>query len=113
MDVTVSQYQLNQTYYKNLPEMTYEQIEEKKEMIEQFLMPHIYFLLLNNDLHYYTFIEDNFEDIDVLIDLVTSLGELKAIELNEDAPMIEFWVEKDDVCHMYGLIEYSKGWIEI
>ena len=113
MDLTISQYQLNQNYYKQLPAMTYEQIEEKREIISQFLMPHIYFLLLNNDLHYYTFIENEYDNLDDLIDLVTSLGKLKAIEFNEDAPMIEFWVERDDECHMYGLIEYSKGWIEI
>ena len=113
MDITVSQYQLNQTYYKNLPEMTYEQIEKKKKMISKFLIPHIYFLLLNNDLHYYTFIEDNHDDVDNLINLVISLGELKAIEFNEDVPMIEFWIEKDNECHMYGLIEYSKGWVTI
>lgn len=75
-------------------------------------------MLLNNDLHYYTL----FKYIDLkipermaneILDIILHLGNLKAVERDNDH--IEFWIKnnRDEKCDMYMLFNYDRGVVEV
>lgn len=112
-------YELNQSGYYSLPKMTKAEIETAKEKIDKFLLDNIggFFMLLCNELHYYTILylaNINFdtkkEMIDELFQLLQQLGTLKAVEVNDS--MVEFWVSNGDECHMYAFFNYDQGVIK-
>lgn len=114
-------YELNQSGYQSLPKMTDAEIEKKREDIWRFLLANkgSYYMLVCNELKYYTLFS-NYRPgmvviknpmIDTILEIVEDLGVLKAIEVNES--MIEFWVSKDDECHMYAFFNYDRGVVKL
>ena len=73
-------YELNQAGYASLPEMTDSQKEEAKQAIARYVNYYgthaiEYFMLLNNDLHYYTVFSWISDDFNKLVDEVMSIAE--------------------------------------
>lgn len=111
-------YEVNQVAYANLPKMTRAEIENKLPEVEEFVKNSgegEYFILLNNDLHYYTVFVNKSSSINKLtsevVKIAMELGTLKSIDVNEE--MIEFWVQKGEVCDMYAFFNYTRGVIEV
>ena len=114
-------YEFNQNLCNSLPDKDKEAIEKLGEtVIKPYLEKHSssYYLLLNNDLHYYTFFVFNEFSItnnliDELIDLVSELGTIKSINLDTDGNAIEFWIKQGETTNLYVFFDYARGVIEI
>lgn len=114
-------YEFNQAGYSNMPDMTEEQIQKaRQDIVIPFLEKHpsSYYLLLNNDQHYYTFFVFNeFSVIDnlagELVTLAQELGPIKSIEVSNDGEFIEFWISYDNSTEAFMFFDYQRGVIEI
>ena len=112
-------YEFNQAGYSNMPDMTEEQIKKAyKDVVIPFLEQHpsSYYLLLNNDQHYYTFFVFNeFSVIDhlagELVSLAQELGPIKSIEVSGDA--LELWISYNNSTEAFMFFDYQRGVIEI
>lgn len=115
----VTLYELNQIAITSLPALTKEQIAEKKEIIKTYLNPidHEYYMLLNNELKYYTLFEIGLDlpifsaPEDEIMDCLLALGDLKDVYLNEQNA-VECWVTKENQSYLYLLFEYDEGVIK-
>ena len=115
-------YEINKSAYASLPKMTSAEKERARDKILNYVEKHNnysreYFMLLNNDLHYYTIFcwmnKTAKTLIDEIMDITESLGKLKAIEIN-DNDAIEFWItNQDNECNMYIFFDYTNGVIEV
>lgn len=111
-------YEFNRAGYNSLPNMKDSDIESKKEeILNHWCGNGYYFMLVCNELHYYTLFTNfhensltanNLDEIFFEIDL---LGDLKGIEIQDT--MIEFWISKNNECHMYAFFNYDRGVIEL
>ena len=121
-------YELNQAGYAAMPKMAKSKVEASKRDIEFWLADvstnyeggNIYFILLNNDLHYYTLFNWREDQGGTIYDLATEifsiikdLGTLKSIELNDNGAW-EFWITSPDATtNAYYLFDYTRGVIEV
>ena len=115
-------YELNKANYLNLPTLRKESLNESTILIKNFITKHLggkYYMLLNNDLHYYTVFTyksplSTAEDMaNELIDLAAELGDVKAIEVNDENDYIEVWIARDDDCDVYLFFNYDRGVITV
>jgi hypothetical protein len=114
-------YEFNQVGYSSLPTMTKEDLHKAETTVKNFLSdnPSKYYMMLNNDEHYYTIytFTDNYRFTDMaaeIVDVATTLGEVKSIEISEDKHKVEFWITKGkDECIVYYLFDYAIGVIEV
>ena len=120
-------YEMNKIGYSSLPRMSKSEIATMKERVTKWISEQdlnspnsdIFFILLNNDLHYYTIFAweahggscgDVTEEI---FSIVKDLGTLKSIEFNDNGAW-EFWITgKDAVSNMYLLFNYTEGVIKV
>lgn len=122
-------YELNQAGYAAMPKMAKSKIIEKQDKVSEWLKDivktydsetNIYFMLLNNDLHYYTLFNwlasgGGTDDTVAreIFSIVKDLGTLKSIELNDDGAW-EFWITSPDATtNVYCLFDYTRGVIEV
>lgn len=114
-----SSYEVNQNLIYSWPSLTKKEIEKSKEMLEEFKSQSDCFMLLNNELHYYTVFlisdaytqQDKFSDvlIEVLEDLSLSIKSIEKTEFNT----IEIWlIDKNNKSRAFYLFDYSGGLIE-
>ena len=113
-------YELNQIGYASVPALTDEELAKSEKLIKEFLKnnPSKYYLVLNNDVRYYTFYtwknEFKFNEMaHEILDIMLELGEIKSIEKSEVASAIEFWVMYRGECHMFLLFNYENGVVEV
>lgn len=120
-------YEMNQMGYASLPKMAKSEIETMKSKIRDWLVGMFmrsendssdYFLLLNNESHYYTVFNWCKGSVDDLLNevfsIVKELGTLKSIEPTENNGAWEFWITgQDAVTRMYLLFDYTRGVIEV
>lgn len=90
----ISLMELNSLLVDKLPVL--EDLKKSKRLIKKYVNKHSnYYMLLNNDLHYYTVfhIDTNSEEkiADVVIECLQSLGEIKSIDKNAGG-VIECWI---------------------
>ncbi len=114
----MTKYELNQIAYNQAPTMSKAEIRKATEQIKDFLNSHDskYYMMLNVEGRYYTLYVYNQEhDVEKMaaemVDVAKTLGILKGIEIGEN--MIEFWIQKNKICEMYAVFDYSQGVIEI
>lgn len=125
-------YELNQAGYTNLPKMSKSQIESARDKIADWIQAtlqdhggeNIYYILLNNDLHYYTIFNwryidsrngggDSEDVVREIFSIVKDLGTLKSIEFNDNGAW-EFWITSPDATtNAYYLFDYTRGVIEV
>ncbi len=114
-------YDLNKNAYAALPNMTEAEKRDAVRLICNFVDSgdEDYFMLLNNELHYYTvfrWAERSAHDVAVsVMEIVKELSpNLKAVERNDDGSAIEFWLtDNENQCYMFVLFGYTQGVIEI
>lgn len=115
-------YELNQSGYASLPNMSEEKIAETKTGI-------IHYLEKNKGTYYammcpdrvpisFTIFERGFyntsdkEIANEMVSVAKTFGKIKSIEVNGDK--IEFWIqEKDNICRMYAIFNYDQGVIRV
>lgn len=112
-------YDLNKAGYAALPKLSKAGWEEARNTLLQFVTTFNsdFYMLLNNDLHYYTIFTwqsgsyDWHAMVDTIIEIVKDLGKVKAIERNGDN--VEIWIEQDGDCNMYVLFDYERGVVAV
>lgn len=117
----MTNYEFNKLGYAGLISMSKESIQNaKNKILKNFLFKHMneFYMLLNNDIRYYTIFQyENqicVDDMaDEIIDIVTALGEVKEITLDETGDAIEFWVMYEGECHMFLLFDYTRGVVKV
>lgn len=117
----MTMYEFNQIGYSSLPVMTEEELHNAEATIKNFLSDHSskYYMMLNNEKHYYTIytFTDNYRFADMateIVNIATTLGDVKAIEVSEDGNAVEFWItDIERECIVYYLFDYALGVIEV
>lgn len=116
----MNMYEFNQAGYSGLPNYTDSDFFKANKDILEYLKNHSskYYMLLNNDEHYYTLFtfKDNFKFKEMsmeIIDIIKELGNVKSIELTEDGNAIEAWIMYNGQCQVFYLFNYERGVIEV
>ena len=112
-------YDLNKAGYASLPSLTEKGWSDARDALLQYIttFKSDFYMLLNNDLHYYTIFTwqsrsyDWFSMVDAIIEIVRDLGNVKAIERN--GPNVEIWIEQNGECNMYVLFDYERGVVTV
>ena len=93
------------------------QLKESKEILKDFKNQCSYFMLLCNDIHYYTVLrivdsnELQFED--VVIELLQDNGVIQDILwTDDDKQSVECWIKNETGTYMFLLFPYDWGVIE-
>lgn len=114
----MNMYEFNQISYSSVPDMTEEELDKAKKNLRTFLQNNIadYYLLLNNEAHYYTVF--NYvntlkikEMTETIMEIVLELGSIKAIEIEDDK--VEFWIMHENECKVFYLFDYTQGVIRV
>lgn len=103
---------------QKLPSLiTDKQLQPAKDLLKEYMCDGGYFMLLCNDIHYYTVIKkvattipgylDNAED--VVIELLTEKGVLQSVNYNSDNSAVECWIKNQDGCFMFLFFNYDWG----
>lgn len=117
--LNVNLYELNKTVYKSMPEITFNELQEKKKEIAEWLKTanNMYYMLLCRERGDYTVFHYSggvwlspLED--EVTGIICSRGKLKAIEFNAVERWIQFWVEFGGEVYMYAFFPYDVGVIE-
>lgn len=114
-------YEVNKQAYNQLPAMSNKDMAIAHKKLLTWLKERRefnYFMMLNHELRYFTLYTYG-KDMPVpvhlastIMEIVQTLGELKGIEIT-DHGMVEFWIVKNNECHMYALFPYDQGVIEV
>lgn len=111
-------YEMNKQIMQQCPACTKEEIEQAKKLLDNYFAntEGKYFMLLCNDLRYYTLFvrkpkltTEKFSD--VVIECLDNVGSIKSIDLVENEQVVEIWVtvkEIDTTFVMY-LFNYDEG----
>lgn len=118
--LNVNLYELNKTLYKSLPEITFNELQERKKKIANWIgeSDNKYYMLLCRERSDYTvFVISDSGQATVdkeAIDIVCSRGKIKAIEIEENFPerWVQFWIEDNKEIYMYAFFPYDSGVIE-
>lgn len=115
----LTNYDLNKMVVSQLSsKVTNGQLKEYKELLKDFGGQDEVFMLLCNDIHYYTVIQhvggrENAQFHNVVIELLQDNGEIKLIDWSDEThTAVECWVQKDDITYMFMLFPYSWGIVE-
>lgn len=113
--LTISLMELNSLAVSQLAPLTEEELEEGKQLIREFVdEDRYYYMLLSNELHYYTvFIVIDDEGSTPLIEdeviaCLQDMGDIKSIEKTDDGAM-EMWVTIEDKSYPFYFFNYKKG----
>ena len=118
-NLSMTLYELNQSIISQLPPYTEKQINNLIDKIDEWDRGNTrykYYMLLNNDFHYYTLFHYDYNsthtDFDSLgkgvVILLQEMGyTIMSEEINEDH--CEVWVKKDDDTVVYLLFPYDQG----
>ena len=113
-------YEVNCSGYNSLPPLTKEEKIKAHDLIADYLTStsNHHYVLINHESHYFTVFHWVYKTTRKftcdIMDVVSNLGAIKAIELSENKEMIEFWITNPmtNTCHMYGFLAYDGGVIE-
>ena len=114
--LTISLLELNSMAITQLAPLPNEEIIKAKLAINK-LVSLGYYMLLSNELKYYTvfnfnknYTKDNPRIADEVIACLQELGDIKSYEVNNDN--IEFWITKEDKSYPLYFFDYSGGVIK-
>lgn len=120
IDTGVTLYELNQTAVDSLPTVDDYQITSCELKVEDYVKNknNKYYMLLCNELKYYTlFVDDSgAKDAEApthleMMNCLRKLGDIKSVEPTEDNGAIEAWVQcfGDNVSHVFYFFGYDLG----
>ena len=111
--LNMSMYELNKCVVRQLPSMTEEQLAAAGDLIDSFQKENKYFMLLGKDLDYYTIFQtkENMEETmgEAVIDCLSNLGDIKAIDLTPEEQTIEIWITQNSEAYVLYLFNYDEG----
>ena len=121
INLGITEYEINKMIIAQLPSLiSNEQLAPSRELIKNFTHQHsftgnAYYMLLCNDLRYYTVFnvyenrpdEENVEN--VVIDCLQDMGVIQQINPTEDGKAIECWIKNDKGTFMFMLFRYDWG----
>ena len=119
-ELTVDMYSLNKSLYTNATPLSPTKIREGFEKIQRTynsMKESTYFMLLNNEIRYYTLFHKSADSVepfgDVVKECVEGFGTIKDIASVENNAF-EIWVtdEKNET-HCFMLFDYTAGVIEV
>ena len=118
LDMGKTLYQANKDLNQNEPVLLEVELAAKEAQLKDWLSQHIlnnYFMLLNNELHYYTlFAKTKFNEgygASQIIGCLQDNGKILSIDKDGDA--WECWVrDKNQECYLFYLFPYDNGVIE-
>lgn len=116
-EFSMSLYELNLSMYASKENLTSKQIKEGKKIIKDYARKNKgeFYLLLNNELKYYTIFQVGQEVNQALqnevYDLLLEFDNVKAIELNDEG-LVEIWATYQGTLGLFMLFEYSGGVIK-
>lgn len=115
-DTEMNLYAFNKIIINQMPDYTDEEIEQSKKVIRNYIdmSGSSVYMLLNNELRYYTvFIldkENSDEKIeDIVIECLKYYGSIKSVELNEETNAIEIWFNHEEESYVAYLFNYEEG----
>lgn len=118
----LTQYELNKMVIDQLsPKVTNGQLIESKQILKKLKEEanNSYYMLLCNDIHYYTVLhiidtdEDCIEFYNLVIELLRDNGDIQMIDwADADHDTIECWVKNKDGVIMFMLFPYDWGVVE-
>ena len=111
-------YELNKQLVTQLPPMEQNEVDQKKQMIEEFKTNHLntFYMLLSHEINYFTLFrlipyDKEISFSDVVIECLRDNGSIQSIEMTEDGSAIEIWVRKyfEEDSIVFYLFPYDKG----
>ena len=113
-------YEINKQLMAKEQPLDDEKLLEKKELIAKYAKDHGYYMLLCNDLRYYTIFDkhcecqiDNKPEIaNEVIECLRELGEIYAIEPDEENGTIEIWIRQEEEMYAVYFFDYTGGVIQ-
>ena len=123
-NLQMNMYDINKQVITQMPCLTIEELEEKADTLiteYQNEQKASYYMMLCNDLKYYTLFHiDEFDGgsllscfpNEVLSCLISFTDDIKAIDFTEDRSAIEIWFSKDEEIYVMYLFNYDAGVIE-
>ena len=115
--LTISLLELNSMAITQLKPLTKKEIQEAKILIKNFISKTGYYMLLSNELKYYTVFDfdSNYTNNEPkieneIIECLNELGQLKSVDIH-DAD-IEFWITTEEKSYPLYLFDYSGGVIK-
>lgn len=122
VDFKMSNYELNKCVIGQMKELTPEEVDKKLEIIDSYVQEsnNKYFMLLCNELNYYTVFETNSLSNDdpylnmssAVYDIIKNLGQIKDIN-DSGSGAIEIWITNNDETHCYHLFDYDAGIVPV
>lgn len=118
INLGMTEYEINKMVVTQLPSLITEaQLRDAKELIKEYTHNHItsvgYYMLLCNDIHYYTVFEvcDEYEEKveDVILECLQNVGVIQQVNRSETDNAIECWVKNDKGAFMFLLFDYEWG----
>lgn len=111
-ELHMNMYEMNKSLIVQLPDISKKDLEAGKKKINQLASNGKYFMLLCNELKYYTvfnIIPEGKEKIeDVVLDCINCFGAtIKSIDTLDDA--IEIWIQKNDEAYVMYFFNYDGG----
>lgn len=117
-DINMSLYEINKNLMSQLPDYTHEQVTELEGKIDKLVnekyINNNYFMLLCNDIHYYTVFHLNPEEAEfrTVGEGVTGLLYEAGYTISGDEECddhYEIWVKKDKTAYAFMLFPYDEG----
>ena len=118
LNLGLTEYDINKMIIGQLPSLITEaQLEPSKKLLYEFTHNHItsvgYYMLLCNDIHYYTVFEvcNEYEEKveNLIIECLQNVGVIQQINRAENESAIECWVKNENGVFMFMLFNYDWG----
>ena len=118
INLGITEYEINKMVIAQLPSLINDkQLAQGKQLIKDFTHDYIlneaYYMLLCNELRYYTVFhvcneyEENVED--VILECLKNIGVIQQINKTENENAIECWIKNEKGCFMFMLFNYDWG----
>ena len=122
LNLGMTEYEINKMIIAQLPSLiTEKQLSKGKELIREFTHNYSpftmgHYMLLCNDIHYYTVFEvcDKYEEKveDIVLECLQNIGVIQQINYNENNTAIECWIKNEKGVFMFLLFSYDWGFIK-
>lgn len=116
-------YEFNQQGYDQMPDYNHDDLKRAKKKITKWLTDNeaFFYAFICNELRYYTIFKNlqkkQGAEIGpgIILDVASTLGAIKGIELNDSKTGIEFWIKSnvDNKTHMFLMFKYDEGVIDL
>lgn len=122
INLKMTNYEINQQVYAQLPEISHEKMEEGIDCINDFAKErdNVYYMMLCRDQNYYTLFHysngmHEFSNMaNAVIALLQEIGTIKGIEFDNVSQAIEIWITSTKgTTNAYYLFPYDAGVVEI